>query len=51
MANANLRNKPLLDFKHPASWKSWEISASAELDILNLLDAVTYDPRARSEST
>ena len=42
--NANLRNKPLLDFKHPASWKSWERSASAELDILNLLDAVTYDP-------
>ena len=42
--NANLRNKPLLDFKQPASWKSWERSASAELDILNLLDAVTYDP-------
>ena len=41
--NANLRNKPLLNFKQPASWKSWERSASAELDILNLLDAVTFD--------
>ena len=41
--NANLRNKPLLNFKQPASWKSWERSASAELDILHLLDAVTFD--------